>query len=218
MKLNLTKEIIENEIINSNFFNLYKKYYEHDAEKVIGEEHYPLFITIGKHLKNSKILEIGTRDGKSILSFSNGHIENNNKLYTYDINPDIVNKDIINESGSIFSDINLFDSKIRESNKEHILSSDIIFIDIDPHTGILELEMLNWLKENNYVGIIILDDIYLAKPGHRCENRKDEGHFMYQNLWLKIDDRYKKCISHLGHCSGTGLVCFDFSKHEIEIC
>ena len=185
-----------------------------DRDRIIGTEHYPLFNAIGMQLHNAQILEIGTCAGKSILAFS-GNKNNNNRLYTFDINITRVNSSIIAESGAEFSSKNLLDPHIREQNRTFILASDIIYIDIDPHTGILELEMINWLNANYYQGLIILDDIYLGKPGHSCEVRAELGH--YQNLWIKIDEKYKKCISHIGHFSGTGLVCFDFSKHELNL-
>jgi hypothetical protein len=73
----------------------------------------------------------------------------------------------------------------------------------------LEFNMYQWLKENNYDGIIIFDDIYLGKKGHMFENRRLEGHYMYQNLWSKIPECDKICISNLGHKSGTGIINFN---------
>lgn len=210
MKLNLKRHIIEEEIIKSNIDFICDN-------NMIGREHYPLFICIASQINNSQILEIGTCTGASIYAFSNHRQENNNKLFTYDIIDTYVKKDLINKSGADFKIIDMLEPTTREINKEHILNSDIIFIDIDPHTGIKEYEMICWLKKNNFNGIIILDDIYLAKPGHEYEHRKCEGHYMYQNLWIKIPDNEKMCISHLGHSSGTGIVCFDFSKHEINV-
>jgi len=215
MILNLTKENIENLLNTCNFFE--KNNFYNSEDKIIGRGHYSLFAAIGIQLINSKIIEIGTCTGHSILSFSNNSTINNNTLFTYDINPCNVCQNILKTSGAIFSNINLFDPKIRESNINHILSANIIFIDIDPHIGIIEYDMVLWLKKNKYEGLIILDDIYLSKTGHEYENRKIEGHYMYQNLWAKIPDNEKICISNVGHSSGTGIVCFNFEKHKIII-
>ena len=110
-----------------------------------------------------------------------------------------------------FSSENLLNSSYQNKPeiKEHILTSDIIMVDIDPHTGILEYEFYLFLKKNNYKGIIIFDDIMLSKPGHKYEHRKKEGHFMFQNLWEKIPDNEKIDITHLGHESGTSIVNFN---------
>jgi predicted O-methyltransferase YrrM len=213
MKLDLSINNIKKNIIETKFFE--KNQYYSDIDKTIGLEHYSLFASIGASIKNSKIIEIGTCTGQSILAFSNSKNINNNQLFTYDINECSLVKEILIASEAIFSTTNLLDKEVREKEKDHILSADIIFIDIDPHTGILELEMLRWLKENLYKGLIILDDIYLAKPGYKYEDRINQGHLMYQNLWLKIPDIEKKCITNVGHASGTGIICFDFSLHEI---
>jgi predicted O-methyltransferase YrrM len=45
------------------------------------------------------------------------------------------------------------------------LSVDLIFIDVDPPEGVVEYDMYLWLKENNYKGLILFDDINLG-PGH----------------------------------------------------
>ena len=215
MKLNLSFENLNRIIFETKFFENNKFYSVLD--QTIGQEHYSLFASIGQQLINSKIIEIGTCTGQSILAFSNCSIQNNNICFTYDINEKSVIKEILEASYATFSTINLFNHEIRNLQKNHILSADIIFIDIDPHIGILELEMIDWLRDNSYKGLIILDDIYLAKPGHRYEQRKNEGHYMYQNLWLKIPDHEKICVSHLGHSSGTGIVCFNFANHEIIV-
>jgi predicted O-methyltransferase YrrM len=214
IKLNLKIDEINKQINESQFYQNYNKYYN-NVDRIIGREHYSLFAAIGAQLTNGKIIEIGTCTGQSILAFSNKNKINNNKLFTYDINTNALNKDILVCSNAEFSTTNLLNPQIREENKEHILSADILFIDIDPHTGILEYEMLCWLKKNKFNGLILLDDIYLGKIGHEYESRKNEGHFMFDNLWSKISDDEKLCISHVGHASGTGIVCFNFSNYDI---
>ena len=57
----------------------------------------------------------------------------------------------------------LFNNTNREAQKEHILSSDFIMIDIDPHEGIMEYEMYEWLRTNKYKGVILWDDIHLKQ-------------------------------------------------------
>jgi hypothetical protein len=86
----------------------------------------------------------------------------------------------------------------------------LIFIDIDPHEGLLELEMYTWLKNNNYKGIIIFDDIHLGR-GHM---RSTANHSM-QEFWDKVDPSHSYDLTNVGHWSGTGLVCFDNEKNEI---
>ena len=85
---------------------------------------------------------------------------------------------------------NLFDHTIREVNREHLLSADLIFIDVDPHEGIVEYDMLLWLKENNFKGLILFDDIHLG-PGHMGIT---SGNSM-QQFWDKIDNQYIQKIN-----------------------
>jgi hypothetical protein len=88
------------------------------------------------------------------------------------------------------------DTKIRQNWEQRLLASPLIFLDIDPHDGSMEFEFYNWLKDNNYKGILILDDIWYFKG-------------MRDNLWTKISD-IKHDVTSLGHWSGTGIV--DFSN------
>ena len=81
-----------------------------------------------------------------------------------------------------------------------MLSSSIIFIDTDPHQGIAELKLYNYLKHHNYDGLLIYDDIW---------------HFeaMRNNFWYKIEDEYKFDLTPWGHWSGTGLITFSKTYH-----
>jgi hypothetical protein len=176
-----------------------------------GTEHYKLIATIGSQLKNGKIIELGTHQGIASIAFNYGNIKygSNNNIYTYDIQYHLKPK-IFDNTKISFRMENLFDSEIREVNKDHILSSDLIFIDIDPHEGIMEYDMYLWLKKNNYKGIILLDDIHLG-PGHMgCTS----GNSM-QMFWDKIEEEYKIDLTNVGHWSGTGLVSFNFEEHTV---
>ena len=219
MKLNLKKDYLESLVIK--YKEDLKAYFTHqgfvDANQNFGIEHYKLFMGISKQLKNINILEIGTHHGNSSVALAYGNLFGNNiKIDTYDIS------NLLQENPKrFFKDFNinyylnnLFDDKIREENKNKILSYDIIFIDIDPHEGILEYEMFNWLQDNNYNGLIIFDDIHLGL-GHTANNYRSTQHSM-EDFWNKIDDKYKKDLTYIGHHSGTGLVCFDFNKHELQ--
>ena len=140
---------------------------------------------------------------------------NKDKILSYDI-IDLLqecSRNFFNKSNINYKLENLFDINVRETNKDKILSYDIIFIDIDPHEGILEYEMLNWLKDNKYEGLIIFDDIHLGL-GHTANNYRTTEHSM-NDFWGKINDEIKKDLTYIGHHSGTGMVCFNFDKHEI---
>jgi predicted O-methyltransferase YrrM len=174
-----------------------------------GIEHYPLLASISSQLTNKKILDLGTFEGISALALNYGNLKygNNNTIYTYDITYEKLIPGIFKNTRINFRMEDLFDPVTREMNKEHILSSDLIFIDVDPHEGIVEYDMYLWLKSNNYKGLLIFDDIHLG-PGHLGST---SGNSM-KMFWDKIEDGDKLDITQVGHISGTGLVSFNFTK------
>lgn len=167
-----------------------------------GKEHYFFLASVGLQVKECKIIEFGTHHGRSAYTLYYGNRINNNQniITTYDIYHIIIDG-IFDDTTIQYKIENLFDPDLREQNRDTILSSDIIFIDIAPHEGVLEYDMYLWLKENDYNGIILLDDIYY-------------GHGM-QQFWDKIENQYKLDLTTVGHHSGTGLVSFHFEKHVI---
>lgn len=218
-KFDFRKKTILN--LNKNLSN-FKSYFSNsglkDLNKPPGVEHYQLFIALSEQLKYGKILEIGTHQGNASVALSYGKtIGNSINIYTYDIknlldkNP----KQYFEKYGIIYKLENLFDPSIRESNKEFILSMDIILIDIDPHEGILEKNMLDWLKENDYKGIILFDDIHLGL-GHTANNYRSTENKM-SDFWKNIDDKIKIDLTKVGHWSGTGLVSFNLKDYDIEL-
>ena len=175
-----------------------------------GTEHYLLLAALSMQLKNKTILDFGTYRGNSayMLAYGNRKLNNNNNIITYDITD--VYKELVDTANVDYRFDNMFDPVVREENKEFLLSSDVMLIDIDPHEGILEYDMYNWLKENNYKGIIIYDDIHLG-PGHMGTKSSRS----MKEFWSKVDDKYKIDLTSVGHWTGTGVVCFNVEKCEI---
>lgn len=183
--------------------------YLNDVLDNIGTEHYRLLASLSIQLENKRVMDLGTHKGMSAICLS--YISYLNKcksldITTYDIIDILPDKQrkYFNKYEIDFRIQNLFDIQIREDNKNFILSQDIILIDIDPHEGILELDMYKWLKENNYRGVILFDDINL-KQGHMGSTI---NHSMTL-FWSKIPDVDKHDLTGVGHHSGTGLVSFN---------
>jgi hypothetical protein len=161
-----------------------------------GRQHYRLLAYLSTLFNNSEIFDIGTHRGSSALALS---YNSTNKVYSFDI--ENRSKNYINKPENIeFIIFNLFNNNDNNDNNDNnelekwrkkLLNSPLIFLDIDPHDGILEYEFYQYLLENNYRGLLILDDI------HHFEGMRV--------FWDKI-----KCtkydITSLGHWSGTGLV------------
>ena len=217
MIINLNKNHLENLLkdYNKNLQEYFDKINDKETYYDFGKEHYRLFAGISCQLDDKKILELGTHNGKSAIALSYGKIiEKNIIINTFDIINLLTNKGkLFFKNYSVNYELkNLLDNDTREKNKDFILSHDIIFIDIDPHNGILEYEMYIWLKNNSYQGIIIYDDIKLGL-NHSANGYQKTTNKM-SDFWDKLDINEKIDITHLGHWSGTGIVVFNKEKNK----
>ena len=141
-----------------------------------GNEHYRLL----NHLCKGKklVADIGTYLGASAIAMSSAK-----KVISYDIE----------KHGGRCSFPDNVDARIGDSLNKEVLSAEIILLDTY-HDGVFEEKFINYLKENNYKGWLIMDDIRLFKE--------------LAKLWGKID-LPKEDLTNLGHHSGTGLVYFN---------
>lgn len=166
-----------------------------------GIEHYKLLAYLSTLFNETHIIDIGTHQGTSAKALS---YNSSNTIYSFDI---VDNVFLENHADNIIFNIhNLFDSNEEFSCKiweEKILSSPLIFLDIDPHDGRIEYNFYLFLKKNNYQGILILDDIWYFKD-------------MRDNCWFKILTEDKIDITNLGHWSGTGVVQFRADRLNFE--
>jgi hypothetical protein len=164
-----------------------------------GINHYCLLSYLSKKINNSLIVELGTYAGTSALALS---VNPTNLVETYDLSGDPfviidVPKNIKRNIGNIFE----------LNNEKKLLQAELIFLDT-AHNGDFEYQVLNYLNDNNYKGILLIDDIYW--------NGK-----MY-NFWSAIKNK-KIDLTFIGHgdgdgpngnISGTGIVDFN---NNIEI-
>lgn len=158
-----------------------------------GRQHYRLLARLSSQFYGKTLIDIGTHRGMSALALSYNTF---NTVLSFDIEekdgrpvrPNIHYKsdDVLMGSG-------------RELWKETLLASPLIFLDIDPHEGTREYEFYLWLRDNDYKGSLICDDIWYFKE-------------MRDNFWYKIPSKHTLDISSQGHWSGTGLVRFDLPK------
>jgi len=156
-----------------------------------GQEHYKLLAYLASLYNNVDIFDIGTYFGYSALALASGN--NNNKVLSFDIqkmgSPPLVDNVEYH-----------FDNLMEESGqaiwKDRLLRSPLIMLDIDPHEGKREYDFYLWLRDNNYQGIVVCDDI---------------RHFqdMKTYFWDKVAPEHKLDITDFGHWSGTGLMFFN---------
>jgi len=188
----LNSELIQKLDFNNNFasFELSDDFY-----KKPGDQHYRLLSYFSTLFNGRNIIEIGTHLGESAIALS---YNINNIVYTFDIIDKVSPEKKERENIKFIIDDIMTNSQNREKWKEILLSSAFIFLDVDPHNGIMEYDFYLFLKENGYEGFVICDDIWYFKD-------------MRDNFWYKIPDQFKYDISHLGHWSGTGI--FTFNKN-----
>lgn len=155
----------------------------HYAQMTAPKEHYKLLAFLAKKTKgkNKTFYDIGTYKGLSAIALA---ANSQHKVVSYDIvnyleckTPDNVEFKI----GDFYED-------------KKILKSPIILTDVEPHTGEFETKLLNWLIENNYKGLLIIDDIHLTPE--------------IENFWNQIELE-KIDATEYGHYSGTGIVIFN---------
>jgi hypothetical protein len=155
-----------------------------------GKEHYKLLAYLSTLYNDIEIFDIGTCLGYSALALAHNP---KNKVLSFDIArigslPTADNITYYLE--------NVLTPEGKQTWGQRILASPLIFFDIAPHVGFLEYEFYIWLRDNNYQGLLVCDDIHYFEE-------------MKENFWNKVDDRHKIDISRIGHWSGTGLIYFN---------
>src|SRR5438445_6947981 len=156
-----------------------------------GDGHYHLLAYLSTLFNDSTIVDIGTHRGSSALALS---YNMTNKIVSFDIVNNVTNDGIKNKHNILFVTDNVFNNL--NAYKHLLLSSPMIFLDIDPHEGQLEYQLYLFLKQNNYQGLLVCDDIW---------------HFqgMRNNFWYLVEDQYKHDVTEVGHWSGTGIITFN---------
>jgi predicted O-methyltransferase YrrM len=165
-----------------------------------GKEHYRLLSYISSLFNYCNIIDLGSHRGMSALALS---YNETNTIYSFDIVDNVTEQVIKDKSNIKFIHDNLWESDIQEKWKELILKSEFIFLDVDPHNGVMETIFYNYLKKINYTGFIICDDIWYF------EN-------MREIFWFKLNKRYCYDYTNLGHWSGTGIVTFNDNKYKFN--
>ena len=157
-----------------------------------GQSEYRLYAWLSTQFNNTTILDVGTRTGGSALALS---YNETNKVMSYDLQEQGAS------SGISKSNVQFNIKDFREDDTLDFDNISIIMLDVDPHDGVQEEEMFEWLEEKGWKGLVLLDDIGPQWPE-------------IEDFWNRIT--YPKLnVTEVGHMSGTGLVNFD-EKHTIS--
>lgn len=156
-----------------------------------GKEHYRLLSYLSTQFENANILDIGTARGHSALALA---FNKTNTVHSFDITNHLLNPLVQSLPNVRYYLENLWEDATIAKYIDLIKSSPLIFMDVDPHEGRMELAFYQFLKNIGYQGILICDDI------HHFEGMR--------RFWAQIPMEEKYDISRYGHWSGTGLVRF----------
>lgn len=166
-----------------------------------GIEHYKMLSYLSKQFPTGTVLcDIGTYRGCSAAALTANPLI---KVVTYDIeNHHPSNTLTILDHPQV--ELRLKDCLV-EPELTNIANMPFIFLDISPHDGIQEKNIINALHNKGFQGIMLLDDIYL----------NDEMKLFWEN---DIPAGIKKIdLTKYGHASGTGALVFNESKYDIII-
>ena len=197
----IKKLLLNNKLIDEINLNLFNEYlYETQSEPFLKlrdvndnesrqHDYYRTLALISTFISDSIIFDIGTGHGYSALSLS---YNNTNNVYSFDVNRsrklEIKNK----------KNINFIIGDALEHSK--ILEAKIIYLDT-AHDGIFERKCIKFLEDNNWRGLLIMDDCFYSEYP---ELTKIYNEFEYK----KFD------ITKYGHFSGTALIDFN---NELEL-
>jgi len=186
MEIKISNEFLDNFKLKNHEYLVDVSYYDLPS----GQQEYKLYSYLSTLFNDIVILDIGTLNGRSAISLSHNE---NNRVISYDIVDHI--KDPLHK---IYSKNNIqfrIKNVLDDLKPELVSKCKIVMIDID-HFEVIEREIINKLKELNFSGIILLDDIHHPSVAEREA---------MQRLWHSIDEE-KYDVTKYGDISGTGLI------------
>lgn len=182
---------VSRDLVNSIDLNPLMKYIDwHENSKFFnleaGKEHYRLLAYLAEQIDSDLLIDIGTFYGFSAMALS----RSNKQVITYDVCdwiPDNLENSVKNKENVV--------CKITDctNDMDTVTKSTFVVLDIDPHDGKGEREIIQSLKMNNFKGVLFLDDINLNKD--------------MKDFWNEIE-LPKFDLTSYGHWSGSGIVLF----------
>ena len=179
-------------VLNAIDMNAYKQYVRWTKvgdyfDKPAGSEFYRLLAHLARQMPaGSTLVDIGTYCGLSALALAMNEACD---VITYEV------YDQIPEDATTIRDVGNITYNIKDAltDTEVLSTAKIIVLDVDPHDGVQETEIMAALRGMGYEGLVVLDDIKLNDQ--------------MKTFWGNIPER-KYDLTQYGHWSGTGVVCF----------
>ena len=194
MQITLNNAILDSIDTNINEYNDYLFNIKSFFHLKSGQEHYRLLIYLSSLFNDVNIFDIGTNEGASAMSLATNK---KNTVYSFDI-VNLLPFDFSKKTNIKFNIGNIF-SETNYKWLDLMLKSPLIFLDT-AHDGTFERLCYQFLIDNKYNGILLLDDIHLNNP--------------MKEFWNDIQTE-KYDLTKYGHGCGTGMVIFDNSNEVI---
>lgn len=153
---------------------------------------YKLLKYMSTLFEGALLLDVGTFSGASSVALS---YNKSNVVISYDIKDLKILKHLPENVHYKIGNV------IRGYDFENVIEADLIYFDVDPHDGEQELEFYEFLKLNEYDGLVLCDDIYLNKE--------------MTKFWNNVTHS-KYDLTKYGHSSGTGLIDFSGELKVVE--
>jgi predicted O-methyltransferase YrrM len=193
-KLTINKSAIEDEDITelAKYQESWCKPNFMPWDKEAGDTEYKLYSYLSKLINSPYVLDIGTLFGGSALALS---ANSKSLVYSYDLMSIETH-----EPGNFFKDnVTLFVGNFMNDLLDY-KNINLIVIDVDPHDGLQEPPMVEFIVDKGFKGLILLDDIHLNSAMNE----------MWDNFEYEKYD-----ATEVGHFSGTGILNIG-NKYELE--
>lgn len=183
--------IIKDEVLKMDISNLSNSQCPWNDWNIYIKDHYRLCAYLSTKFNKEVFIDAGTFHGNSAISLS---YNLNNTVRTYDI--------VDNDFDSFKQRGNIIPIKkdINTEDKDILLSSPLIMLDIDPHDGKQEMIFTDLLRNIGYNGFLLCDDIHINTN---------------MQFWWNTIKEPNYDLTDIGHLHGTGLICFGDIEAEI---
>lgn len=163
------------------------------------EQHYKLLSHLSGQFNDKVLLDVGTGYGASGLALAQN---SNNRVITYDVEMKVDSVMDRRKISRQMDNLLFYVQDCRTIEVDLIQQCPLIFLDVDPHDGVIETQFIQRCRDFGFQGWIVADD-----------TRQDM--FPALSSVLSGLPERKLDITSLGHFSGTTLICFNNQPVEI---
>lgn len=181
-------------------FSENSKYFDEEP----GNEHYKLIAHLSDQCPDGvNVVDVGTYMGFSATALAHNSKVN---VVTYDLVDHL--STVVAAGKKTCTTLPNVISKFKnilthEGELKHIVdTAPLVVLDVDPHDGVQEVDIIRALIEHDYKGIVVCDDIHLNEP--------------MENFWRWVPLK-KIDVTQLGHWSGTGIIVFDEDVLDVNV-